>query len=98
MWCGTISRGLIGQVVNATVTGLIYLNMLQQSVMPRIKEIFEDKKINFSLIEDQHTTIVMYDPYHNAILPNRLIGSRDFIEYTPRQPAHTLLEFFMGIL
>ena len=45
VWCGLSSKGLLGPFFfDATVTGPIYLNLLQQSVIPSITEDFEDEE------------------------------------------------------
>ena len=63
VWCGITSRGLIRPLFfDVTVTGLVYLNMLQQSVMPSIRNVLEDEEFFSSKMEHHHTTIVMYNP------------------------------------
>ena len=48
VWCGLSSRGLIGPFFfDATGTGLVYLNLLQQSVVPSISKHFEEEEFYF---------------------------------------------------
>ena len=95
VWCGLSSRGLIGPFFfDATVTGLSYLNLLQQSVMPSIKEEFEDEEFYFQ----QNRTPPHYNhdirSFLDEALPNRWIVLRGFGEYLPRSPNLTPLVFF----
>ena len=73
----------------------IYLNFLQQSVMPSIREDFEDEEFYFQ--QDGAPP-----HYHSDVrslldkfLPNTWIGRRGFVEYPPRSPDLTLLDFFL---
>jgi hypothetical protein len=51
VWCGLSSRGLIGPFFfEGTVTGQVYLDMLQTSIFPAIRELFGDGR--FYLQED----------------------------------------------
>lgn len=44
---------------DATVTGPMYLSLLRQSVMPHIREVFEDEEFIFSKMEHPLTTMVL---------------------------------------
>ena len=45
LWCGLSSRGLIGpSFFEGTVTGQVYLDMLQTSIFPAIRELFGDER------------------------------------------------------
>ncbi|XP_016075224.1 PREDICTED: uncharacterized protein LOC107542427 [Miniopterus natalensis] len=96
VWCGLSSRGLIGPFfVDGTVTGPIYLNLLRQSVMPSIREVFEDEEFYFQ--QDGAPPHYHHDvrSYLDDILPNRWIGRRGFVEYPPHSPDLTPLDFFL---
>ena len=99
MWCGLSSSGLIGPFfVDATVTGPVYINLLRWSVMSSIREDFEDKEDESYIHQDGAPPFYHRDvrSFHDYILPNRWIGWRGFIEYTPRSPDLTPLDFFYG--
>ena len=96
VWCGLSSRGLIGPFFfDATMTGPVYLNLLQQSVMPSIREDFEQEEFYFQ--QDGAPPHYHRDVrfFLDRILPNRWIGRRGFVEYPPRSPDLTPLDFFL---
>ncbi|CAM1299642.1 Uncharacterised protein r2_g956 [Pycnogonum litorale] len=96
VWCGLSSKGLIGPFFfDATVTGPIYLNLLQQSVMPCIRNDFKDEDVYFQ--QDGAPPHYHRDvrSFLDGVLPNRWIGRRGFVEYPPRSPDLTPLDFFL---
>ncbi|KAF8778336.1 hypothetical protein HNY73_015067 [Argiope bruennichi] len=96
VWCGLSSRGLIGAFFfDATVTGPVYLNLLQQSVIPSIREVFEQDEFYFQ--QDGASSQYHRDvrSFLDGILPYRWIGRRGFVEYPPRSPDLTPLDFFL---
>jgi transposase len=96
VWCGLSSRGLIGPFFfDATVTGPIYLNLLQQFVIPSIRIDFEDEEFFFQ--QDGAPPHYHRDvrSFLDELLPNRWIGRRGFVEYPPRSPDLTPLDFFL---
>jgi transposase len=98
VWCGLSARGLIGPFFfYNTVTGAVYLNLLQEFVIPRIREEFRDEE-DFYFQQDGAPP-----HYHRDVrahldenLPNRWIGRRGSIEYPPRSPDLTPMDFFYG--
>ena len=76
-----------------TLNGSVYLNLLRRSVMPNIREDFEDEEFYF--LQDGATPHYHCNvrPSLDDILPNRWIGRRGFIEYPPRSPNPTPLDF-----
>lgn len=100
VWCSLSARGLIEAFFfDATVTGLVYLNLLQQPVMPSVREDFEDEEFYFQQDGAPSHYHHYVRPYLDEILPNRWIGQRCFIQYHQRSPDLTPLDlFFMRIL
>ncbi|GFT11903.1 uncharacterized protein NPIL_425361 [Nephila pilipes] len=96
VWCGLSSRGLIGPFFfDATVTGTIYLNLLQQSIIPSIREDFKQEEFFFQqdgALPHYHRDV---RSFLDGILPNRWIGRRGIVEYPPRSPDLTPLDFFL---
>lgn len=96
VWCGVSSRGLIGPFfLDATVTGPMDLNLPRQSVMPRIREVFGDEEFYFQqdgAPPHYHRDVTSY---LDEILPNRWVGRRGSVEYPPRSPDLTPLDFFL---
>ena len=79
-----------------TFTGAVYLNLLQNSVMPSIREVFKDDE-NFCFQQDgappyYHHNVRAYLDEH---LPNRWIARRGSIEYHPRSPDLAPMNFFL---
>uniref|UniRef100_A0A673C512 Uncharacterized protein n=1 Tax=Sphaeramia orbicularis TaxID=375764 RepID=A0A673C512_9TELE len=98
VWCGLSSRGLIGLLFfDATVTSPIYLNLLQRSVMPSIREDFEDEEFYFQ--QDRTPPHYHRDvrSFLDEILSNRWIGRRSFCSYSwpPRSPDLSVYDFFL---
>ncbi|GFT11948.1 uncharacterized protein NPIL_602731 [Nephila pilipes] len=96
VWCGLSSRELIRPFFfDATVTGPVYLNLLQQSVIPSIREDFEQE--NFYFQQDGAPPHYHRDvrSFLDGILPNRWIGRRGNVEYSPPSPDLTPLDFFL---
>lgn len=71
------------------------LNLLRQSVMPRIREAFGDEEFYFQqdgAPPHYHRDVTSY---LDEILPNRWVGRRGSVEYPPRSPDVTPLDFFL---
>jgi hypothetical protein len=96
VWCGLSSRGLIGPFLfEGTVTGALYLDMLQTSILPAIRELYGDE--SFYLQQDgvpphYHRDVRMY---LDETLPGRWIGRRGAVEIPPRSPDLTPLDFYL---
>lgn len=72
VWCSLSARGLIEAFFfDATVTGLVYLNLLQQPVMPSVREDFEDEEFYFQQDGAPSHYHHYVRPYLDEILPNR---------------------------
>lgn len=94
MWF--ISQGSIWSIFfEATVTGQVYKNLLQESVLPCIREYYGDEEFIYQ--QDGAPPHYHRDvrSYLNEILPNRWIGRRGFVEFPPRSPDLTPLDFFL---
>ncbi|XP_076305614.1 uncharacterized protein LOC143222676 [Tachypleus tridentatus] len=95
VWCGLSAFGVTGPFCfENTVTGFVYLNLLQESVVPRIRGQFRDEEFYF-----QHDGAPPH--YHRNVrayldenLPNRWIGRRGSTEFPSRSPDLTPLDFF----
>lgn len=96
VWCGISALGLIGPFFfNETVTGHRYLALLRESVGPRIEEMFgDDDEIYFQ--QDGAPPHYHCDvrAHLDATFPNTWIGRRGSIEYPPRSPDLTPMDFF----
>jgi hypothetical protein len=47
VWCGISAVGILGPFFLTAFTGAVYLNLLQESMGPRIKKMFGDEDIYF---------------------------------------------------
>lgn len=96
VWCGLSYRGLIGPFFfDGTVTGEVYLQKLQTSILPAIRDLYGDGRFYFQ--QDGAPA-----HYHNRVrayldenLPGRWIGHRGAVEYPPRSPDLTPLDFYL---
>jgi len=53
VWCGVSSRGVVGPFFfEGTVTGAAYFNMLQDIIVPAIRQLFGDEYMNDEYQED----------------------------------------------
>jgi hypothetical protein len=96
VWCGLSSRGLIGPFFfEATVTGLVYLDMLHTSILPAIRALYGNER--FYLQHDGAPPHYHRDvrAYLDEILPGQWIGRRGAVEFPPRSPDLTPLNFHL---
>ncbi|XP_076316060.1 uncharacterized protein LOC143228684 isoform X1 [Tachypleus tridentatus] len=96
VWCGLSARGLIGPFFfQDTITGLNYLNMLQEFAMPRIQEQFGEEECFFQ--QDGTPPHFHRDvrAYLDASMPDRWIGRRGGVEFPARSPDLTPMDFFL---
>ena len=99
VWCGLSAKGLIGPFFfEGTVTGLNYLDMLQEFAMPCFQEQFGDAEFYF-----QQDGALPH--FHRDVrgcldenLQNRWIGRRGAVEFPARSPDLTPMDFFLGFL
>ena len=90
------SRGLIGPFFfEGTVTGALYLDMLQTSIVPAIQELYGDE--SFYLQQDgapphYHRDVRMY---LDETLRGQWIGRRGAVELPPRSSDLTPLDFYL---
>ena len=60
VWCGISALGILGPFFfDQTVTGDVYLNLLEESVGPVSKRYLVTKRFTFSKMEHLPTTTVM---------------------------------------
>lgn len=96
VWCGFSSRGLIGPFFfDGTVTGQVYLNMIQTSVLPAIRALYGNEEFYFQ--QDGAPPHYHRDvrAYLDDNLPGHWIGRRGPIEFPPRSPDLTPLDFYL---
>ena len=96
VWCGLSSRSLIGPFFfEGTVTGALYLDILQTSILPAIREPYEDE--SFYLQQDGAPPHYQRDVrmYLDETLPGRWVGRRGAVEFPPRSPDLTPLDFYL---
>jgi hypothetical protein len=61
VWCGVLSSGIVGlYFFEGTVTGAEYLTMLEESIVPAIRQLCGDDKFNTKkTLPHYHITIMM---------------------------------------
>ncbi|PNF42655.1 hypothetical protein B7P43_G19015, partial [Cryptotermes secundus] len=91
VWCGLSSCGLIGPFFfEGTVTGQVYLDMLQTLIFPAIQELFGDGRFYLQGGLPPHVR-----EYLDDTLLGRWIGRRGPTEYPPWSPDLTPLDFYL---
>lgn len=108
VWAGVLGDQVIGPVfIEGNLNGENYLNMLEDTINPLITEAVEnqlDADGNRFIDEEQlyfqqdgappHYVLPVRE-WLNDVFPNRWIGRRGPIEWPPRSPDMTPLDFFL---
>lgn len=96
VWCGISALGILGPFFfDQTVTGDVYRNLLQESTVPRLAELFGDEEI-YCQQEHLLTTTVMSRPISMQLFwPDRWLGQRGSIEFLVCSPDLTPPDFFL---
>ena len=103
VWAGILGNHIVGPVfLNENLTGDVYLEILISEVEPLILEILENNPEEFGDYEITFQQDGAPPHYHGAVreymneqYPNRWIGRRGAIEWPPRSPDLTPLDFFL---
>lgn len=94
-WAGISSRGLIGPLFfDGTVNGDNYLHLLQTEVEPVIKRLFPGEPVRFQQDGAPAHYSLTVRRYLDATFTGKWIGRRGPVEYPPRSPDLTPLDFF----
>ncbi|PSN58165.1 hypothetical protein C0J52_00997 [Blattella germanica] len=97
MWCGLSSKGLVGPFFfDATITGEVYLEMLRTSILPGVRALYgADEEVFYQ----QDGAPPHYHLAVRAFLDDNLqghwIGRRGPIEFPPRSPDLTPMDFYL---
>ncbi|PSN40755.1 hypothetical protein C0J52_13694 [Blattella germanica] len=95
-WCGLASRGLIDPFrYEGTLTGDRYLGILNDSILPAIRQLYGNERLYYeqdSPPANYHRDVRAYLFRH---FPNNWIGRRSPIEFPPRSPDLTPLDFYL---
>ena len=96
VWCGLSLRGLIGPLFfQSIITGQVYLDMLRTSILPAIRTLFGNGRFYFQ--QDGAPPHFHRDvrAYLDENLPGQWIGRRGAVEFPPRSPDLTPLDFYV---
>ena len=94
VWCGLWSSGIVGPVfIEENINQFNYLNVLNDHVFPFFEEEFEE----FVFQQDGAPAYYANSVRNllNENLPGRWIGRRGSIEWPPRSPDLSPLDFFV---
>nr|XP_018913457.1 PREDICTED: uncharacterized protein LOC109041542 [Bemisia tabaci] len=100
VWCGILGDKIVGPFfMEENLTGPLYLTLLEEAIVPRIVEIVEASDQDFDPWFQQdgapaHFSLAVRN-YLNAEFPGRWIGRRGAIEWPPRSPDLTPLDYFL---
>lgn len=105
VWAGILGNHIVGPIFyEDNLTGEMYLNMLQEVIVPTIIDIAEnDPELdpeNIFFMQDgapPHFARPVRD-FLDHEFPNKWIGRRGFIEWPARSPDLTPLDFFCGVI
>jgi hypothetical protein len=78
-----------------TITVVVYLNMLQQFLIPQLDEDNEEGRTHFQQEGPPPHYLGEVREYLDTRFPGRLIGRAALIAWPPRSPDLTPLEFFL---
>lgn len=97
VWAGIIDSRIIGPYFfEETLTGPRYLEFLQNFLLPELNRLFPNRN-DLWLQQDgapPHYAVLVRN-YLDNVFPNRWIGRRGAIEWPPRSPDLTPLDFFL---
>lgn len=97
VWAGIIGDRIIGPYFfEETLTGARYLEFLQNFLLPELNRLFPNTN-DLWLQQDgapPHYALLVRN-YLDNVFPNRWIGRRGTIEWPPRSPDLTPLDFFL---
>lgn len=98
VWAGLSSSGLIGPYFfEGNVTGQSYLEMLQTYLVPGLKTLYPNEMQKLYFQQDgapAHYSLSVRE-YLSTQFNGRVIGRRGTIEWPPRSPDLTPLDFFL---
>jgi len=104
VWCGIVGGHIIGPFfLERTLTSVAYLQLLRERIIPRLIELFPNPNNPNHLAEHiwfqqdgapPHFAATVRN-YLNQTFPGRWIGRRGSIEWPPRSPDLTPLDFFL---
>jgi hypothetical protein len=78
-----------------TIIGIVYLDMLQQFLIPQLVEVDQEGRIHFQQDGAPSHCLEEVREYLNTRFPGRWIGQAAPIAWPPRSPDLTLLDFFL---
>ncbi|XP_072398072.1 uncharacterized protein [Diabrotica undecimpunctata] len=102
VWAGILGNHIIGPFfIKGNLTGESYLNLLETQIIPAIHDVLTNNPGEFTqdIILQQDGAPPHYDAgVRNFLInlyPRRWIGRRGFIEWPPRSPDLTPLDFYL---
>lgn len=95
VWAGLSCKGVLGPIFfHTTVTHDLYLNMLRSTVLPQLQRQHDNDDFFFQQDEALPHCAVTVREFLDEQLPNRWIGRRGPVEWPPRSPDLTPMDFF----
>ena len=100
VWTGTFNSKPVGPFfIEGNLTAQVYLVMLREQIVTAIRDIADGNMDEIYFQQDgapPHYGINVRQ-YLNEVFPDRWIGRRGHIEWPPRSPDLTPLDFFCGV-
>lgn len=103
VWAGILGNRVVGPIfIRGNLTGVLYRNLLETEIEPRIRQIvlnnqeeFENREIIFQQDGAPPHFDRMAREFLDTNFPGRWIGRRGSTEWPPRSPDLTPLDFFL---
>jgi hypothetical protein len=88
-------KGVLGPIfIHTTVTNDLYLNMLRDTILPQLQSQHDNDDLFFQQDGAPPHYAVTVRKFHDEQLPNRWICRRGPVEWPPRPPDLTPMDFF----
>lgn len=103
VWAGILGNHIVGPLfLDETLTGQLYLDLLEDLIHPLIIDIVENNEDEFGNVDitfqqdgaPPHYSVIVRN-FLNTNYPGRWIGRRGPTEWPPRSPDLTPLDFFL---
>ncbi|XP_037020829.2 uncharacterized protein LOC119063554 isoform X1 [Artibeus jamaicensis] len=95
VWAGFSCKGVFGPIFfHTAITQDLYLNMLKDTVLPQLQRQHDNDDYFFQQDEAHPHCAVTVREFLDEQLPNRWIGRRGPVEWPPRSPDLTPMDFF----
>lgn len=95
VWAGLSCKGVVGPIIlHTSIDQTVYLNMLQDTIIPQVREQYQNDDFYFQQERAPPHFALTVRALLDLKFPNRWIGHRGAIDWLPRSPDLTPMDFF----